>query len=189
MPSPLEVAQNFFHILLITAQDGNCYNLVNSAVLKHLFLERVEQPKISPKNPGNALSDALLMSYFQNFAADAAKNCASRGFNLWINSNWFGAKDSEKLFYSLHFNRVGPHSSLGFTLAQFSQSHGPVKSRTFKWRGEGKRKRQWEMCDGGGENDGINVWSFQDFYTGELLTTGDTNGNRSYRESLTSRDS
>jgi len=46
---------------------------VNSCVLKHLFLEGVEQPKISPKKPGNALSDALLMSRFQNFAADAAK--------------------------------------------------------------------------------------------------------------------
>jgi len=46
---------------------------VNSCVLKHLFLERVEQPKISPKKPGNAFSDALLMSCFQNFAADAAK--------------------------------------------------------------------------------------------------------------------
>ena len=45
---------------------------VNSSVLKHLFLERFEQPKISPKNPGNALSDALLMSCFQNFVADAA---------------------------------------------------------------------------------------------------------------------
>ena len=45
---------------------------VNSCVLKHLFLEGVEQPKISPKKPGNALSDALLMSRFQNFA-DAAK--------------------------------------------------------------------------------------------------------------------
>jgi len=45
---------------------------VNSCVLKHLFLEGVEQPKISPKTPGNALSDALLMSRFQNFAADAA---------------------------------------------------------------------------------------------------------------------
>ena len=44
---------------------------VNSCVLKHLFLEGVEQPKILPKNPGNALSDALLMSRFQNFAADA----------------------------------------------------------------------------------------------------------------------
>ena len=46
---------------------------VNSCVLKHLFLEGVEQPNISPKKPGNALSDALLMSRFQNFAADAAK--------------------------------------------------------------------------------------------------------------------
>jgi len=46
---------------------------VNSCVLKHLFLEGVEQPKNSPKNPGNALSDALLMSRFQNLAANAAK--------------------------------------------------------------------------------------------------------------------
>jgi len=46
---------------------------VNSCVLKHLFLEGVEQPKISPKEPRNALSDALLTSRLQNFAADAAK--------------------------------------------------------------------------------------------------------------------
>ena len=46
---------------------------VNSCVLKHVFLEGVEQPKISPKNPGNALSNALLMSRFPNFAANAAK--------------------------------------------------------------------------------------------------------------------
>jgi len=43
---------------------------VNSCVQKHLFLEGVEQSKISPETPGNALSDALLMSRFQNFAAD-----------------------------------------------------------------------------------------------------------------------
>jgi len=46
---------------------------VNSCVLKHLFLEGAEQPKKSPKKPGNAFSDALLTSRFQNFAADAAK--------------------------------------------------------------------------------------------------------------------
>jgi len=46
---------------------------VNSCVLKHLFLEGVQQPKISPKKLGNALSDALLMSRFQNLAADDAK--------------------------------------------------------------------------------------------------------------------
>jgi len=37
------------------------------------LVEWVEHPKISPKNPGNAFSDALLTSRFQNFAADAAK--------------------------------------------------------------------------------------------------------------------
>jgi len=45
---------------------------VNSCVLKHLFFEGVEQPKTSPKTPGNALSDALLMSSFKNFAAVTA---------------------------------------------------------------------------------------------------------------------
>ena len=75
---------------------------VNSFVLKHLFLEGVEQPKISPKKPGNAPSDALLMSRFQIFAADTAKkNPCCRGFNQLINSNQFGAKHSEKLFSSL----------------------------------------------------------------------------------------
>jgi len=51
----------------------HCLIFANSCVLKHLFLQKSEQPKISPKNPGNALSDALLMSRFQTFAADAAK--------------------------------------------------------------------------------------------------------------------
>jgi len=41
-------------------------------VLKH-FLEGVKQPQKSPKKPGNALSDVLLLPRFQNFAADAAK--------------------------------------------------------------------------------------------------------------------
>jgi len=82
---------------------------VKSCVLKQLFLEGVDQPKISSKNPGNAFSDALLMSRFQNFAANAAKKrprCA-RFFEtalhaVLINSNEFEAKDSEKLFSSLH---------------------------------------------------------------------------------------
>jgi len=51
---------------------------VNSCVLKHLFLEGVEQPKISPKNPGNAFSDALLMSRFQKIDAAARKQTALR---------------------------------------------------------------------------------------------------------------
>jgi hypothetical protein len=43
-------------------------------------LEGVEQPKKSPKKLGNAFSDALLLSRFQNFAADAEKkNRAPRG--------------------------------------------------------------------------------------------------------------
>ena len=51
---------------------------VNSCVLKHLFWEGVELSKILPKTPGNAVSDALLMSRFQNFVAK--KICAPRGF-------------------------------------------------------------------------------------------------------------
>jgi len=46
---------------------------VNSCVLKYLLFEGVQQQKDPPKNPGNALSYALLMSRFQNFAAGAAK--------------------------------------------------------------------------------------------------------------------
>jgi len=54
---------------------------VNFCVLKHLFLEEVHQPKQLPKNPGNALSDALLtgMSRFQSFASGTAKK-ENRGF-------------------------------------------------------------------------------------------------------------
>ena len=58
---------------------------VNSCVLKHLFLEGVEQPKISPKKHVNALSDALLMSRFLKFAAGAGKNKPRAGFvELWV---------------------------------------------------------------------------------------------------------
>jgi len=52
--------------------------LMNSCVLKHLFLEGVEQPKILPGNPGNELSDALLMSRLKNFAADATNETTLR---------------------------------------------------------------------------------------------------------------
>jgi len=62
---------------------------VNSCVLKNL-LEGIEQPKKMPKKPGNALSDAILSSRFENFAAHAAKyktalraviwNCAMHGY-------------------------------------------------------------------------------------------------------------
>jgi len=75
-PAHLKSDRIFFHILLITAQrcdDTVDKKRVNSCLLKHLFLERVGRPKISSKRPGNALSDALLMSCFQNFAADDAK--------------------------------------------------------------------------------------------------------------------
>ena len=53
---------------------------VNSCVLKHLFWGGFEQPRMSPKKSENALSDALLMSRFQEFAADAAKekSCSAR---------------------------------------------------------------------------------------------------------------
>ena len=37
------------------------------------ILDGVEQPNILPKPPGNAVSDALLMSGFQNFVSDATK--------------------------------------------------------------------------------------------------------------------
>ena len=50
--------KSFFHILLITAQrcDDTVDNKrVDSCVLEHLFLERVEPLKISSKNPGDAL--------------------------------------------------------------------------------------------------------------------------------------
>ena len=40
---------------------------VPSCVLKHLFLEGFDQPKTSPKKPWNVLSDALVMTRFQNF--------------------------------------------------------------------------------------------------------------------------
>jgi len=54
---------------------------VNSSVLKHLFLERVEQPKISSKNPGNALSNALICHVFKiSRLTPQKKDRAPRGF-------------------------------------------------------------------------------------------------------------
>ena len=46
---------------------------VNSGVLNYVFLEGLQQPKKSPKNPRNPFFDALLMSNFQSFAAGAAE--------------------------------------------------------------------------------------------------------------------
>ena len=59
---------------------GRCDDIVdekrvNSCVLEHLSLEGVEKPKISPKNPGNAFSDALLKSCFQNFKTALCAVC------------------------------------------------------------------------------------------------------------------
>ena len=50
-----------------------CENIVdkkrlNSCALEYLFLEGVEQPNKSPKNPENAFSGALLMSRFKKSA-------------------------------------------------------------------------------------------------------------------------
>jgi len=47
---------------------------VSSCVMKHLFLKRVQHPNFS----GNALSDAIPMSHYQNFAAGAAKMAEGR---------------------------------------------------------------------------------------------------------------
>jgi len=48
------------------------------------------------KKPGNVLFDALLMSRFENFATEK-----KLVLMILINSNSFGAKDSEILFDSL----------------------------------------------------------------------------------------
>jgi len=53
-------------------------SVVNS---RHLVSARIKTHKKAPKIPTNALSDALLMSGFQIFAADAAiENCTSHNF-------------------------------------------------------------------------------------------------------------
>jgi len=63
------------------------------------LLEEVQQPKKSPKTPGNALSNALLKWCFQNCAADTVKkktalhaifwNRVSRGFNELIDDCFY----------------------------------------------------------------------------------------------------
>jgi len=102
---------------------------VNSSVLKHLFLKRVEQPKISPKKHGNALSDALLMSCFQKFAADAANGATfvvcsppsrSRRPRLGVCQR---KRFSQKRF-RLRFTRSAPLFSLCLSLCcAVSRSH------------------------------------------------------------------
>jgi len=52
---------------------------LNSCVLKHLFCRELSNQK-SGKTPGNAPSNALIVSCFQNFAADAAKKKNFRDF-------------------------------------------------------------------------------------------------------------
>jgi len=62
---------------------------VNSCVLKHRFFEGVEQSKKYPKKPGNAFSDALLMSRFQISWLTPQKNKTAFETALreaWINS-------------------------------------------------------------------------------------------------------
>jgi len=68
---------------------------VNSCVLKHPLFWGSSSTKNPPIHCGNAVSDALLMSQFENFAGGAAnkktamhvvfRNRASRGWNLSIN--------------------------------------------------------------------------------------------------------
>jgi len=65
---------------------------VNSCVLKHLFLEGVEQPKYRQKNPGMLSPTRYECHVFKISRLTPPKR---------INSNEFGAKDSEKLFSSL----------------------------------------------------------------------------------------
>jgi len=78
---------------------------VNSCVLKYLFLEGVDQPKISPKPPGNAFSDALLMPRFQNFAVAAKRKNALRAHLI---NEWFWINSGPKILRSclLHCQRM-----------------------------------------------------------------------------------
>jgi len=55
---------------------------VNSCVLKHPFNDGVQQPKKSPKTPGNTLSDALQVSRFEKMKAGAAKKTTLRAVRL-----------------------------------------------------------------------------------------------------------
>jgi len=91
---------------------------VNSCVLKNLFWREMSNQKYHQTKPGNALADTLLMSRFQNFAADAAKknhevswNRASRGLiNEWIrgqrlwevvfSTEWIGISFSVAIHHS-----------------------------------------------------------------------------------------
>jgi len=70
---------------------------LNPCVLKtHLFGESWTTQKL-PKNPESAFSDALLMSRFQNSARFFETRAS---INSLINTDQFGAKDSQKLFSS-----------------------------------------------------------------------------------------
>jgi len=70
------------------------------------LLEGIEQPIISPKDPGNAFSDTLLMSRFQKFAADTAKKKTAGCLKLRFARFWFelirGQRFWEVVLYTGH---------------------------------------------------------------------------------------
>jgi len=98
---------------------------VNSCVLKHLFWRELSNQKYRQKNPGNALSDALLMSCFQIFAPDAGKKkprCA-RFFETALRAvliNWLIRINSGRKILRSCFL----HCPLG-GCRTVRQSHGP----------------------------------------------------------------
>jgi len=65
---------------------STCRHMWNWFTLKHLVLVRRKGLKKSPKIPGNTLSDALLKSLYQIFAADAAKKIPRFARFFWRES-------------------------------------------------------------------------------------------------------
>jgi hypothetical protein len=112
---------------------------------------RVEQPKISPKNPGNALSDALLISRFQKFVADAAP----RGF-LKLRFAWFQLMSWFELIWGQRFWEV-----VFFTGERGRQKKLRIPNLiTFRTQ-ETDTDRCWPNCLGG--SPPVDLFSFRGY--------------------------
>jgi len=68
---------------------------VNSCVIKDLFFEGVGHPKNSPKKSGNAFSNALLMSHYQNFSAGDAEKQTARVFKKMVDHKFLSMSNAD----------------------------------------------------------------------------------------------
>ena len=117
---------------------------VKSCVLKQLFSEGVEQPKISSKTRKCSLRRATIVTFWKFLGWRRQKravffykkNCASCSFDWLIHLNLFGAKDSEKLFSSLQFPATHAHgyrTESGYS-SQAADRQGSERRQPARWK-------------------------------------------------------